>query len=103
MLRAKTYILARKTSLLRSRNAGAQFTPIPLLLKQNQVPITAIFADANNSNMVYVGVGNTLYTTANKGNSWSVSVFEDLKHNINFFWVNPRNSQIRYIGSNYYE
>lgn len=93
-----------RNAILRSQDQGTTVTPVKFLTQQSQFPITAIFTDPQNTNALYIGSGNTLYKTTNKGSSWSVvNVFEGITGNINFFSINPYNSQLQYIGSNYYE
>ena len=91
--------IGTENKIFHSRNRGTTFNQLKFLSTEIQSPLTTIFASTKDRNVLYVGSGTTLYRTINKGRSWSVTVFEQLNNAINFFSVNPANTQIQYIGS----
>lgn len=92
--------LGTKDTIFYSQDQGISFTTVEFPLQQNQLPLVAVFSDPS-SNALYVGSGNTLYKTIDKGKSWSVvSVFDEVNSNIHFFSVNPYDLNIQFVGLN---
>ena len=66
--------------------------------QDDATPVKGLYTNPKD-NSLYIGAGQTLYKTTDRGYSWSVIQVNDILYNINFIWVNPTNQQMIYVGS----
>ena len=66
--------------------------------QEDNTPVKALFTNPTD-NALYIGAGQTLYKTLDRGDSWSILNVNDIAYNINFILVNPLNASILYVAS----
>ncbi len=68
--RAGALYLGSAYGLLRSRDNARTFSPLPLIIPPDALPVLAIAVDHTNTNRLFVSAGSQLYASRDGGESW---------------------------------
>ncbi len=93
--------------LLSSDTQGASFVNVSFTIPSHDkrdensdpIPVTAVALDPRDDTRIYVGVGNKLYITENRGVSWRSFTIGGLSGNMKLIAINNFNANLVFISS----
>lgn len=89
--------LGSKYGLLRTRDGGASWQKLNLIIPVEGLSILSVAVDPFNSNIIYVGAGPQIYKSIDGGEHWIIKRLDTTK-NAGAIKIDPKNSKVIYIG-----
>lgn len=96
-LNSSTLYMGSKYGLLRTRDAGASWQKLNLIIPTEGLSVLSVAVDSFNSNIIYVGAGPQIYKSVDGGEHWIIKRLDTTK-NAGMIKIDPKDSKIIYIG-----
>ncbi|MBI4092717.1 MAG: hypothetical protein HY420_02210 [Candidatus Kerfeldbacteria bacterium] len=94
-----TIYIATNYGLLVTQDGGASWTPIQTLVPFNSQPIQFVAVNFDNTNILYVMVGNRLRKSEDGGSTWDAKISLPTGRLVSMLTLNPNDPNELYIGT----
>jgi len=85
--------------IMRTNNAGLNWTALNLITPPVSTNIRGMAINPQNSNEIHYVTSNTLYSTTNSGQTWSIKRLQQVQSTPSYVLIDPINPNIIYLGT----